>query len=100
MTGGSPPIRRLIPAHAGKTKLPTRPLRTTAAHPRSRGENIKVTLRANVADGSSPLTRGKPGRARNRVGQLGLIPAHAGKTHAARAAVCAPAAHPRSRGEN
>ena len=51
-------------------------------------------------DGSSPLTRGKPGGTPVGTPPAGLIPAHAGKTlqiwsHRLRAS-----AHPRSRGEN
>ena len=51
--------RRLIPAHAGKT----RSIRCMAfcgpAHPRSRGENIIMTKIKRLVSGSSPLTRGK-----------------------------------------
>ena len=52
------------------------------------------------AGGSSPLTRGKPGRAGDRVRDLRLIPAHAGKTGSVRTEVHPRAAHPRSCGEN
>ena len=70
------------------------------AHPRSRGENVRVTNHCGGAPGSSPLTRGKP-RA-NREGRIGegLIPAHAGKTLASGRGRKATEAHPRSRGEN
>ena len=50
--------------------------------------------------GSSPLTRGKRVRPRVRVFDLGLIPAHAGKTLRSRRAGRRSRAHPRSRGEN
>ena len=50
-----------------------------AAHPRSRGENLKqVACDVNRA-GSSPLTRGKYGAFQHVVARLRLIPAHAGK---------------------
>ena len=50
--------------------------------------------------GSSPLTRGKPANLGPVVEQVGLIPAHAGKT-ATSCGKCPPiTAHPRSRGEN
>ena len=52
--------RRLIPAHAGKTKSTSLIQARRTAHPRSRGEN---NIRANLCvspEGSSPLTRGKP----------------------------------------
>ena len=51
--------RRLIPAHAGKISgSPSRP-RSSAAHPRSRGENKRACRAGGVHQGSSPLTRGK-----------------------------------------
>ena len=51
--------RRLIPAHAGKTRTQaiTRP--PSQAHPRSRGENTVRDLGPPLKGGSSPLTRGK-----------------------------------------
>ena len=75
--------RGLIPAHAGKTSGSLSRPRSSAAHPRSRGENA---ARIEVRDwpaGSSPLTRGKrPGD--DTGGETrGLIPAHAGKTTSA-----------------
>ena len=49
----------LIPAHAGKTSTATaRPTRT-GAHPRSRGENLRLYGLGAMNEGSSPLTRGK-----------------------------------------
>ena len=71
---------RLIPAHAGKTPVgPTKPPKT-AAHPRSRGENITQQSNGYGSLGSSPLTRGKPGRGLGDQARGRLIPAHAGKT--------------------
>ena len=49
---------RLIPARAGNTSRPTRSRRWKTAHPRSRGEHQRVTLRAHTRAGSSPLARG------------------------------------------
>ena len=49
----------LIPAHAGKTWSTGGMSSPTAAHPRSRGENVQVTGAALDPKGSSPLTRGK-----------------------------------------
>ena len=92
--------RRLIPAHAGKTKSTRLPASTPPAHPRSRGENEFTDGTRHQIDGSSPLTRGKPGLFSYTGHQCGLIPAHAGKTrHFAGGGACH-AAHPRSRGEN
>ena len=91
---------RLIPAHAGKTRIrrPTSSLRS--AHPRSRGENTAFFRWAHGAGGSSPLTRGK--RRITHVVRVigGLIPAHAGKTIRLTRRIRLPRAHPRSRGEN
>ena len=71
---------RLIPAHAGKTTRRYLDRCGSAAHPRSRGENISATLISRPERGSSPLTRGKPICGAYRDGDDGLIPAHAGKT--------------------
>ena len=71
---------RLIPAHAGKTRLATKRARRSTAHPRSRGENVAVGCE-NERD-------------------VRLIPAHAGKTTALIAYSTQAEAHPRSRGEN
>ena len=70
----------LIPAHAGKTHPPRRAPRHQRAHPRSRGENIRVTNHFGGAPGSSPLTRGKQTICTSFARSPRLIPAHAGKT--------------------
>ena len=91
---------RLIPAHAGKTRLELNAHVGTPAHPRSRGENAKDVAIPALQDGSSPLTRGKPrGADRPRSGRW-LIPAHAGKTLSWEPPMLVLPAHPRSRGEN
>ena len=92
--------RRLIPAHAGKTRPGGGAARGCAAHPRSRGENVQPATSEQVDAGSSPLTRGKPERAMYMPAKPGLIPAHAGKTGRRRDSRPQPRAHPRSRGEN
>ena len=111
---------RLIPAHAGKTRVARGVRRAIAAHPRSRGENYKsATLTRSssgsspltpgklvrfapgkVHQGSSPLTRGKLSSGHDGSFQRGLIPAHAGKTGIHRRRYRWRRAHPRSRGEN
>ena len=73
-------LERLIPAHAGKTRLTPSALGSRRDHPRSRGENAGGALKEIQADGSSPLTRGKPKKAAAKKAPEGLIPAHAGKT--------------------
>ena len=90
----------LIPAHAGKTSSRSSRFSVTRAHPRSRGENPVLHLTAVWRVGSSPLTRGKLPTEPGPLYQVGLIPAHAGKTTAHISARPACRAHPRSRGEN
>ena len=91
---------RLIPAHAGKTDSGRIQPRVFEAHPRSRGENTVGVEDTCLTTGSSPLTRGKPLRNRERRDQRRLIPAHAGKTHLHGSPCAGYRAHPRSRGEN
>ena len=107
LTRGKPSIRErsraatgLIPAHAGKTRETGHYRPAPAAHPRSRGENSGAASKACVAGGSSPLTRGKPGRVSAGWTPSGLIPAHAGKTRVQWRGQSSRTAHPRSRGEN
>ena len=90
----------LIPAHAGKTTPCSEGHTLTWAHPRSRGENLVSRQGHALAQGSSPLTRGKPDHEALGPALGGLIPAHAGKTETFTDAASAQRAHPRSRGEN
>ena len=112
--GGSSPLTRgkqsetpvrcartgLIPAHAGKTRCPSRARKRRAAHPRSRGENCRLPDARSLVEGSSPLTRGKHRGPEGHVRGGRLIPAHAGKTLRLSSPTSANGAHPRSRGEN
>ena len=97
---GTPVKLRLIPAHAGKTRLAASCSSTERAHPRSRGENPAPSLGSAPRAGSSPLTRGKPHRFTISRKKMRLIPAHAGKTSSLSRGTVRPLAHPRSRGEN
>ena len=72
--------QRLIPAHAGKTASYAGSCCPSGAHPRSRGENVSISMRTRPDGGSSPLTRGKQGRVHACPQARRLIPAHAGKT--------------------
>ena len=90
----------LIPAHAGKTRDGEASGERDGAHPRSRGENLRLYGLGALNEGSSPLTRGKPLGAKALHGAAGLIPAHAGKTPRPRRRRGGWTAHPRSRGEN
>ena len=93
-------LRRLIPAHAGKTRYRTCRRQPSGAHPRSRGENTAARGDKIAGAGSSPLTRGKLPGPRDSPSSRGLIPAHAGKTRHYTDAYGYCRAHPRSRGEN
>ena len=95
-----PTATGLIPAHAGKTNYPCCAQLQHRAHPRSRGENVVGSIARDAPAGSSPLTRGKHRACRWRRENLGLIPAHAGKTKGAAQLLVSRRAHPRSRGEN
>ena len=75
---------RLIPAHAGKTFEGGELAACSGAHPRSRGENNVAWHDPATPTGSSPLTRGKRYERKSMPYAGGLIPAHAGKTRAAR----------------
>ena len=90
----------LIPAHAGKTQQAIKVLLRARAHPRSRGENGRVTLPSVNRLGSSPLTRGKPRDTRTTSRNGGLIPAHAGKTRSPGfVCVCKSGSSPLTRGK-
>ena len=91
---------QLTPAHAGKTSRSRDPSRPGWAHPRSRGENWKGFTRTSQTSGSSPLTRGKLEGVHADLPDVGLIPAHAGKTSSGRRSRWTRQAHPRSHGEN
>ena len=71
----------LIPAHAGKTRIRSINERRGEAHPRSRGENVRLYPTLEIGSGSSPLTRGKRKAITGEDADFGLIPAHAGKTN-------------------
>ena len=90
----------LIPAHAGKTRETAFLTGATTAHPRSRGENGEAQVQDRLVEGSSPLTRGKPGTTGPPRRWSRLIPAHAGKTRSESQRSWSRRAHPRSRGEN
>ena len=92
--------RRLIPAHAGKTRGWRVRGAVSTAHPRSRGENHIVSRAGIEPAGSSPLTRGKLKATQGGQQGGGLIPAHAGKTQWRSGSPPGKPAHPRSRGEN
>ena len=73
---------RLIPAHAGKTTRRGPRINKHRAHPRACGENLPCVSVFLCGGGSSPRMRGKPLIPLSPLSHTGLIPAHAGKTHA------------------
>ena len=93
-------IRRLIPAHAGKTSSERLVRAPVGAHPRACGENLESGSERIIPAGSSPRMRGKPCTHGLEVGIEGLIPAHAGKTTIWAAPLVPKTAHPRACGEN
>ena len=94
------PSSGLIPARAGNTSGARGYRRGWWAHPRSRGEHVRVHPVSSTAWGSSPLARGTHVAVAQSVRAVGLIPARAGNTQY-RAEPPAPGwAHPRSRGEH
>ena len=90
----------IIPAYAGSTKPSTPDARTGGDHPRIRGEHVPTCKNVATQRGSSPHTRGAPGRARSRLWTGGIIPAYAGSTPAATLMPFHTADHPRIRGEH
>ena len=96
----APLPRRLIPAHARKTHTRRTRVPSTAAHPRSRGENARALNVPETSVGSSPLTRGKLEGVHADLPDVGLIPAHTGKTGRGSRGPPRRRAHPRSHGEN
>ena len=99
-TLGAPPLRRLIPAWAGKTILTGDAIRVEPAHPRVGGENLSMISPSESISGSSPRGRGKRLHGAIRSRQHRLIPAWAGKTGEAGLYLAANGAHPRVGGEN
>ena len=97
---GRVPVRRLIPACAGKTCGTGSPACSRRAHPRVCGENRGEHDRTEPGGGSSPRVRGKSPRAVHCGDLPRLIPACAGKMSAARSRPSPPWAHPRVCGEN
>ena len=91
---------RIIPARAGQTSQPLRPLGFRPDHPRACGANICSPLATASSAGSSPRVRGKPGDAGHRLGDGRIIPARAGQTIRPSPMTVRPQDHPRACGAN
>ena len=91
--------RRIIPALAGNTELPSASLMGTPDHPRSRGEYARGAGVGSPGSGSSPLSRGILAGVVGEGDAQRIIPALAGNTLPRFAYVSGRTDHPRSRGE-
>ena len=91
---------RFIPARAGNTGLANTVPPASSVHPRSRGEHALRPGRRRAGLGSSPLARGTPASALNKIVPYRFIPARAGNTPGAAGAGGSGPVHPRSRGEH
>ena len=89
---------RIIPARAGFTVDEGRQGRGRRDHPRSRGVYLNSASALKRESGSSPLARGLRDGTSSWVSPIGIIPARAGFTQAARVEVVQNRDHPRSRG--
>ena len=90
----------LIPAWAGKTRIPSSVGTHVSAHPRVGGENRPSMSTVLVVSGSSPRGRGKLAAQMREGLAARLIPAWAGKTRDTGPAYGDRPAHPRVGGEN
>ena len=101
-----PPVFRrfvypwITPAHAGKTCGNRPALTGKKDHPRACGENLYLSSVCELSMGSPPRMRGKLDFAEKVVVDLGITPAHAGKTSRSSAELSATRDHPRACGEN
>jgi len=89
---------RLIPARAGRTRLPGEAWTEREAHPRSRGADLSEARKMAPDEGSSPLARGGPVIIADSLPEDRLIPARAGRTASSNPSGQGEGAHPRSRG--
>ena len=71
---------RITPAHAGKTKKTSPPVKLAPDHPRACGENVDMVRDKMKGYGSPPRMRGKRLVERILAVPLRITPAHAGKT--------------------
>ncbi len=90
---------RIIPAHAGNTRLCTRKLERRTDHPRSCGEYSSGLYSSSNRIGSSPLMRGILKNSISNIVIVRIIPAHAGNTCRILANIHFWEDHPRSCGE-
>ena len=90
---------RITPAHAGKSWQKSLSAAVGRDHPRTRGEKVIVPNVVDVYPGSPPHTRGKVDPKAAGKSELGITPAHAGKSHRCTSLQKRFRDHPRTRGE-
>ena len=91
---------RITPAHAGKTFLRPKVASVLRDHPRACGENCHASSSPFIMSGSPPRMRGKLRLKDCEVREVGITPAHAGKTGSFAHTVTLFWDHPRACGEN
>ena len=93
-------IRRITPAHAGKTSETPPRITPLSDHPRACGENGYGGTQSEMQRGSPPRMRGKQFVEGIKCDCNRITPAHAGKTAGGMTGVRGGADHPRACGEN
>ena len=93
-------LRRITPAHAGKTARDSMASRAIPDHPRACGENTGWRPSEVEDIGSPPRMRGKRPAVPPDPCQGRITPAHAGKTVSSSVPLLRCADHPRACGEN
>ncbi len=96
---GGGTVAGLIPAGAGSGSCRKMTRWSVRAHPRRRGERIRLKRTAQIASGSSLQARGAGGLVPGDRAAAGLIPAGAGSGRSSRRLSVRFWAHPRRRGE-
>ena len=91
---------RIIPAHAGQTRIVGRVCHGSPDHPRACGANPSFFVPSPICLGSSPRMRGKPHGFVTRVLTDRIIPAHAGQTRLLFLCALMATDHPRACGAN
>ena len=91
---------RIIPAHAGNTRMTEAPPLGTTDHPRACGEHHCPATAARLAVGSSPRMRGTQVASSLDCPTHRIIPAHAGNTSNGGLGLAGAADHPRACGEH
>ena len=71
---------RITPAHAGKRSSEVSHVVSSQDHPRTRGEKLHQCIFDEVGIGSPPHTRGKDVMRMYNTLEVGITPAHAGKS--------------------